>query len=172
MKPATGGTILSTLGFYISATGLIIALSLFQSYAAGQYIEPFVESLTTAQGRQLDAFLEMNRLLITLGTALLGATGFLLVNGHKMEAGSRALWTAFLSAVCVGLSVFFGYLVYLSVLWMLESQFFDLNNPRVLWPRQAHFYSFLLGVVFFTDFAFHQLREEQERERSQDLSGN
>lgn len=55
---------------------------------------------------------------------------------------------------------------------MLESQFFDLNNPRILWPRQAHFYLFLLGVVFFADFAFHQLREEEEREPSEDLAGH
>jgi glucan phosphoethanolaminetransferase (alkaline phosphatase superfamily) len=170
MKQATARPGITRIGFYVGVIVFTVAVWQFQSRVAGTYVEPYVDSLSPLQEKQLDAFLEMNRLLTTLGTGLLGAMGFLLVNSRTSRSGSRQTWTALGSALCVALSVYFGYLVYLGVLWMLDANFFNLNDPRILWPRQAHFYSFLLGVLLFGDFAFHDLRGEDKRERSQDVA--
>ena len=172
MNRAIPRTRISRVAFYIGDAIFVVAVWQFQSHVTGRYLEPWVGSLSPLQERQLDAFLEMNRLITTLGTALLGATGFLLINGRKTHLQSGVLWTAIGAAVCVSLSLFFGYLVYLGVLWMLEGHFFNLNNSNILWARQAHFYAFLLGVVFFADFAFHHLREEDGHERSQDVASH
>jgi hypothetical protein len=130
-----------------------------QTHLNGKFVYEVVNSLTAMQLKQLDALLEMNRLLTTLSTTLLAAVGFLIIKERKPRI-RQELWAALASAVCIGLSLFFGYLVYLGILWMLGESFFDLTNPHILWARQAHFYAFLLGVVFFADFAFHYVREE------------
>lgn len=137
------------LVFYVGATAVVLLVWQVQKHVTGAYFEPLIDSLTPLQEKQLDAFLEMNRLITTLGTALLGAIGFLLVNGRKEHLRPGALWTALGSTVCVGLSLLSGYIVYLGILWMLQSKFFNLNISGILWARQAHFYTFLLGVVFF-----------------------
>jgi hypothetical protein len=48
---------------------------------------------------------------------------------------------------------------------MLQNQYFDLGVGPILWARQAHFYTFLLGVVLLGDFAFHNLHVEDGYER-------
>jgi len=160
MTIATKRAIVFRLVFYLGATGFIIAVWQYQKHMTGNWIEPLTPSLSNEQGRELDALLEMNRLITTLGTGLLAAIGFLLVNAHQTKRGSEAIWAACCSAICVGFSLFFGYVVYLGIISMLQNQYFDLDVGSILWARQAHFYSFLLGVVLFGDFAFHNLHVE------------
>jgi hypothetical protein len=153
------------LVFYLGATGFILAVWQYQKNVTGNWIEPLTPSLSTGQDRELDALLEMNRLITTLGTGLLAAIGFLLVNVRRAKRGPEALWAACSSALCVAFSLFFGYVVYLGVISMLQNQYFDLDVGPILWARQAHFYTFLLGVVLFGDFAFQNLHVEDGHER-------
>jgi hypothetical protein len=152
------------LVFYLGATLFILIVWQYQKHMTGNWIEPLIPSLSNEQGRELDALLEMNRLITTLGTGLLAAIGFLMVNVRQAKRGTEALWAACGSAICVGLSLFFGYVVYLGIISMLQNQYFDLDVGPILWARQAHFYSFLLGVVLFGDFAFHNLYVEEAHE--------
>jgi hypothetical protein len=151
--------------FYVVAAVFIFSVVALQR-SIGVGIEPVVGSPSPGQQRELDALLEMNHLITTLCTGLLGGLGFLLVNGRKSRRRSVTLWAAFGSAVCVGCSLFFGYVLYLAIISMLQFGFFNLNNPQILWARQAHFYSFLLAVVLFGDFAFHNLSGEDQHARS------
>jgi len=159
---------LARLGLYFSV--VVIALILWrvqQHMFTATYMEPFKDQLTPLDQQQLDAFLEMNRLLITLGTAVLGGLGFLLGRTRKQSLPWRDLWPVVASAVCAGLSLYFGYVAYQCILWMLQSNFFDLNNPAVLWARHYHFYSLLVSVFFFADFFIHDTSQEDRHERSQ-----
>ncbi len=152
-------------GFYVGTVLLAVAVWQFQRYMytrSVSFIYPSLDALNPLQEKQLEAFLEMNRLLTTLGTTLLGAIGFLMA-GRRTRVSSE-LWTALASAVCVGLSVYFGYLAYQGILWMLQNAFFDLSNPQVSWTLHAHFYTFLLGVLLFADFALHSLGTEDGHE--------
>ena len=153
-------------GFYIGTVAIALAAWQVQRYVAGQYIlEPLVESLNQLQEKELQAFLDMNRLLTTLGTTMLGALGFLLASGRSDQRGLSVRWPALASGAFAGLSVFFGYIAYEGILYMLKNQFFDLNAPVILWPHRAHFYTLLLSVFFFGDFAIHDLNKEDRRER-------
>src|SRR5579863_940298 len=156
--------VLTRVVFYVAAIGFILAVWQFQARMSGTFIEPLVTSLNSLQERELDALLELNGLITTLGTGLLGALGFVLINGgsHNLRPGSK--WLAVGSAICVALSLFFGYVVYLGIISMLENTIFDLDIPPIFWARQAHFYSFLLAVVLFGDFAFHTLQAEGTNE--------
>jgi hypothetical protein len=170
MTNATRRAAVFRLVFYLGATLFILAVWQYQKHMTGNWIEPLTPTLSCEQGRELDALLEMNRLITTLGTGLLAAIGFLLVNVRQPKRGSQALWAACCSAICVGFSLFFGYVVYLGIISMLQNQYFDLDVGPILWARQAHFYSFLLGAVLFGDFAFHNLHVEDGYERKHGTS--
>jgi hypothetical protein len=157
--------------FYLVAIGFILVVWQLQAHLSGNFIEPLVTSLNTLQERELDALLGMNSLITTLGTGLLGALGFVLINGRDQYLRPGAKWLAFSSAICVAFSLFFGYVVYLGIISMLENTIFDLDIPAIFWARQAHFYSFLLAVVLFGDFAFHTLQVEDTNESKKHSTG-
>lgn len=165
MTDETKRAMVFRLVFYVGATGFILAVWQYQRHVTGNWIEPLTPSLSTGQDRELSALLEMNRLITGLGTGLFAAIGFLLVNMRRANRGLEALWAACCSSICVGFSLFFGYVVYLGVISMLQNQYFDLNVGPILWARQAHFYTFLLAVVLFGDFAFRNLHVEDSYER-------
>ncbi len=112
--------------------------------------------LDNIQERQLDAFLEMNRLLTQFATTLLGALGFLLF--VRRGSGTRHRWAALVGALCMAVSIFFGYVAYSFLISMLETRVFDLGpNSSSHLAQQAHFYTFIAGVVFLADFAMHNI---------------
>jgi hypothetical protein len=156
----------------MGAIAFILLVWQFQKNITGNLLEQTLNTLDPLQQKELDAFLEMNRLITTLSTGLLGALSFILVNRGKEQRGLPGQWTAYLSAICVGLSLFFGYVVYLAIVNMLDNHYFQLFTWQIQWARQAHFYTFFLGVVLFGDYAFHTLRSEDQDERPQPASGS
>lgn len=166
MTKPTRRAIVLRISFYVAFLGFVLAVSQFQTYLAQGVVEAPVSSLNPLQKSQLDAFLAMNSLVTTLTTGLLGGLGFLLLNGRKVSRVSAAKWLAFGSALSAALSLFFGYVVYLALLDMLGNEAFDLGMPPIYWARQAHFYTFLLAVVLFGDFAFHAFFTVGENENN------
>jgi hypothetical protein len=122
--------------------------------------EEVVEKLTDVQAKQLDAYLELNRLLTTLGTTLLGAVFFLMFNRGSRLVWKRSSWSAFLGTLFISVSIFFGYVAYLFFISGLRNGNPDVSVSMPHWAQQAHFYTFLLGVVFFADLIFHNLPKE------------
>ena|SRR5215831_8781302 len=163
MNPRLERLGVARVSFYVAAVFVVASVFLFQRYMyrlGASYASPLVQNLTSLQEKQLEAFVEMNRLLTTLGTTLLGAMGFLLV-GRRVRLTRGELLVALASALCVALSLYFGYIAYQAVIWMLQNAFFDLGNPQVLWTLYAHFYSFLVGAFLFVDLAIHSFNKEQ-----------
>jgi hypothetical protein len=157
-------------GFYIGVVALGVLIWQLQDHMfSAPYIETQTESLSQLQEQQLNAFLEMNRLLVTLGTATLGALGFLM-SSHKGGLKWRELLSAAASAVLAGCSLYFGYLAYQGILWMLQNGFFDLDNAAIQWARRAHFYTLLLSAFFFADFIIHDLGKEEPREPKSEIT--
>lgn len=154
---------IARFGFYVGVIALaLIVWQLQESLFSRPYIETQTEALTPLQEKQLDAFLQMNQLLITLATVTMGALGFMLSQG-KMRRW-RELLSAAVSAVFAGCSLYFGYLAYQGILWMLQSGFFNLDNAAIQWTRHVHFYSLLLSVFFFADFIIHDIGKEDGNE--------
>ncbi|HJX84921.1 MAG TPA: hypothetical protein VJ723_11300 [Candidatus Angelobacter sp.] len=112
----------------------------------------------------MKAYSDMSALLTTLGMTILGAVGFLLVNRKANRVPH--LWSALLGATCVGLSIYFGYVCHLYLLASAASRTFDPYNLSTIWPSRAQFYSLLVAVFFFADFAFHDLSGEIQPEHA------
>lgn len=111
------------------------------------------------QKMSAEAMTGTNGLLTTLGTALLGAVGLLMV---KAREGSklRHMWAAFLAAISGGVSLYFGYVSHLNLLAMVNNQNLSAYDPVYLFSSHAQFYTLLAGAFFFADFAFHDLSSE------------
>ena len=132
---------------------------------------PSIYTAIPIQEKAVDAFLEMNRLLTTLATTLLGAMGLLLLGGFKGKTCSRELWAAVAGAISVCLSIYYGYVAYLAVISMLESNSFDPYSPQLLREQYAHFYTFLVGFVLFAGFVYANMATEEGHENSKNVTG-
>ena len=159
---------LSDFGFYICAALLAIASWEFQGHIwatsqlppgtiLGQEI-PFADMIK----QQLDAYLEVNRLLTTLATTVLGALGIVLFRGGTGLTSTRRLWAAMLGALLVAVSIFFGYVAYGFAMATLQTGSVSFGDPSSapLVAQRVHFYTFLTGIIFLADFVLHNLKKE------------
>ncbi|MFY9728851.1 MAG: hypothetical protein WB579_25535 [Bryobacteraceae bacterium] len=144
------------LGFYIVSILLVWAMWRVTTYVNDRPYPTAPESPPELD-KAVDAYEGINNLLITLGTGLLGAMGFLLTSKPKQHYSLREMWPAILSAVCVGLSLYFGYVSYQNVEFVLLNSVGTLDTDLVQWPKAAHFYTLLAGVFFFADFMMQDL---------------
>jgi len=151
------GRIAEKYGFYFGAIVLAIVVWRLELYLRSG---PMIYQETPIQDKAVDAFLEMNRLLTTLATTLLGAMGLLLFGGFRGRSCSRGLWIAIVGAVSLALSMYYGYVAFLLVISMLSAGSFDPYSPHLLKDQYAHFYSFLVGVILFAGFIYHNIRAE------------
>jgi hypothetical protein len=163
MKQTTGRMVLGRLIFYFGIILLAGGVLWFENYL--QNIPTFI-AVGTIPDKAVDAFLEMNRLLTTLGTSLLGAMALLLFSGFRGRACSREIWAAVAGAVSVGLSIYYGYAACQTVTSMLASGVFDPHARPLLANQNAHFYTFLAGVIFFADFVYQNMKTEDTDEQS------
>ena len=169
MRKTIGRHIVGRFGFYLGIIVLAFAVLKFENYL--QSI-PTAIPVTTIPDKAVDAFLEMNRLLTTLGTSLLGAVALLLFGGLRGKACSRDLWAAIAGAVSVGLSIYYGYAACQTVTSMLDAGVFDPHSPSLLTNQNAHFYTFLAGVIFFSDIVYQNMRMEDGHEQPHDVTGS
>jgi hypothetical protein len=167
MKRRNERSFIQQFGFYFGA--IILAAVVWR-------IEVFMEAGTSIyaaipiQDKAVDAFLEMNRLLTTLATTLLGAMGLLLFGGFKGRPCSRELWAVIAGAISICLSIYYGYVAYLAVISMLVSNSFDPYSPKLLREQYAHFYTFLVGFVLFAGFVYANMRTEDGHENSKNVT--
>lgn len=155
-------------GFYIAFAGLAATVWGIQYYMeaatappSGTILSSWSPNSNPNQWQQMgfQAISETNRLLTTLGTALLGALGLVLGDRAKNRTPHH-LWSAFLSAMSTCLSLYYGYVGHLNLLTMIYSENFDPYSPAYLLPSHLQFYTLLVGVFLLAGFVFYNLRRE------------
>jgi hypothetical protein len=148
---------------YMYSTGEKIILQ--QSVAAGGVVGEVLSQCNGVQKQQIDAYLEVNRLLTTLGTTLLGAVFYLLSGGVEKFEWKCRRWAAITGMIFVAISIFFGYVAYSFMISVLQDGRCDVSTLYPHWAQQAHFYTFFLGVVFFADFTYCNLMRGHRNEK-------
>ncbi len=109
--------------------------------------------LSDFQLKELETYIEMNKLLTTLATLAIGATtGFAVNRGAAAPLAPADVRKAVASWTLSGVSLYAGHFAYQQVIWMLDQRFFNLFYPRVWWPTQAQFWTFLVSVIVLADF--------------------
>ena len=64
------------------------------------------------------------------------------------------------------------YHAYEDILFMLQNQTFDITSPGIFLDRQAHFYTFLAGTVFFADFVYQNMKTEDANDGPHKVTGS
>jgi hypothetical protein len=120
-----------------------------------------ITQLDSLQTKELDAFLDLNQQVTTLETALMGGVFYVLFNSPK-----GSLWrhrgSALMGALLISVSIYFGFVSYSYFIVTLQNGNPDPTTGLTRMAQQAHFYTFLLGVIFFANFIFHNLPEEDK----------
>jgi hypothetical protein len=144
------------IAFYLGAAFLVTeAWRHAGELGSGNLFRPAISDLTSTQQSALNAYLTVTHLITTLTTGLLAGMGYILTNGVKINRSWATGWIAVGSALCAAFSLFCGYMSYQVLIGMLADQFFDLSQTSVKVYSTAQFFSFLLAVVAFGDFAIH-----------------
>lgn len=163
-------SVIKEYGFYICAFTLAIASWYVQGWiwstsqpARNTVIGAATEFSDTIK-QAVSAYLEVNRLLTTLATSVLGAMGFVLFHQGKLDARAPRLWAAMVGTLLVAVSIFFGYVAYNFLVSILQtgSIDFDPSDPiarPLIISQQIHFYTFLAGIIFLADFVFHNVKK-------------
>jgi hypothetical protein len=168
MAPKSAARLFRDSGFYLCAAVLAIASWYVQGWIWSKSLAPpntvlgpatpFSDTIKQA----VEAYLEVNRLLTTLGTTVLGALGFVLFRRGTVDARMPRLWAAMAGALLVAVSIFFGYVAYNFLVAILQTGSIDFTDPSsrpLIISQQIHFYSFLVGIIFLADFVFHNVRK-------------
>lgn len=146
--------------FYIFLALVVVGLFFLQGWVGSRsFADAKLDKLSSFQEKQFELFKEVNSLLITLATAVIGAVGAFVLDRDKAGPLSTAQKVrAFLSIVLAGSSIYCGYLSHETVGWMLQNQIFNLDNPRVMWSERFQMWGFILSIILLADFFYGALR--------------
>jgi hypothetical protein len=150
-KRILGRQTMISLGFYLGIAVLAILVWRLTVYINNL---PYVLGPTDekALSKAWDAYAAVNTLLTTLGTGLLAGLGLFLTSKPRQHHPMRELWPAVVSALCVCLSLYWGYISSQNLEWAIEYSVGTLDLYKIQVPRELQFLMILLGVVFFADF--------------------
>jgi hypothetical protein len=151
------------LRFYFVLPFLVVSLIALEALLSSfKFAEALTDNSAEYQKKQVDSFMEVNKLLITLATVSIGGiTGFVLQRDKALKLSQPQLRRVIASWTLCAASLYFGYLSYQQVVWELYWGFFDPYNSHLWWPARAQFWTFLSSVVVFADFVYGSLQARQ-----------
>jgi hypothetical protein len=163
------------LKYYLVAITVVLTVTLVQKVIALIPTGPTPAILLTdkdAAAAQLNALYNMDNLITTLATALLGGLGYFLANRGMKKHLQAEMRLVVAIAGCAALSLFLGYVLYLGLLDMSGKEVCVPGVLGIAWVRGTQFYSFLLAVVLFGDLAFQAVKVEDGHEENHSPAGN
>jgi hypothetical protein len=148
--------------FYLwAALGTIVLLVLQVAFNELTPLnEKEISELTKIQEKDMEVFLSMDQLLISLATLTIGGVTAVIFQRYKnRKIPSLQLRRAILSWAFSGFSLVCGYLSYEKVEWMLGNSFLNLQKGLVRWPGFLQFAAFALSLSFLLNFVLRALED-------------
>ena len=108
--------------------------------------------LTGIQEKELETFLDLTHLLLSLATAVMAGTAAVVFN--RFKSGPISFWQLLrilLTSLFAASSMYFGYFLNSRVIWMLHHQFFDLSMPEFTVPQRLQFWCLIVALFSFAD---------------------
>ncbi|HTB15386.1 MAG TPA: hypothetical protein VK752_27640 [Bryobacteraceae bacterium] len=155
------------LGFCAACVVILFAMRALTNYINGLPFTFTAWDPEAAAGlsKAFDAYSAVTNLFTTLGTGLLTAMGLFLTSNRKQRYDGGPLWLAFASALCVCVSIYWGYISSQNVEWAIEGGYPSLDIPKLQWPKRMQGCSILAGVFFFAIFLILDFTKEDSHER-------
>lgn len=152
--------------------GVVLLIVILKVYFSAPFVEEEIVDINSMQQRQLDMYIEMIKLLITLGTFLFGAIAAMFAHFYERRSTPRPqVRLALLAIILSGVSILCGYLSYHRVIWMLQVNVFNLAQPRIVWTSHLQFFLFLASAIAAAWFGY-RATEEDENETTNDFGCN
>ena len=163
-KPKRWAIHFGSLRFYVVLVAAAIVLSFIGNVIGSiSDVQPASNLADDYRKKQLDIWAEMNKLLITLSTVVIGGIGgFVLKHDPAGASDARQMRRAAAGWIFCALSLYFGYLSYREASVMLSYGVFDAKSPRLWWPTRAQFWTFLVAVLLFADLAYGSVRARRQ----------
>jgi hypothetical protein len=137
--------------FFVTVLFSATILVLFAAYIHIQrasLVEERIQALTALQERQLELFQGRAAVLLTITTLVIGGAGALLLHFHEHGSGSILQQRfAVVALLAGGVSALNGYFAYDAAIWMLRSQFFNLDTNAVRVPTLGQLWASGAAVV-------------------------
>jgi len=121
--------------------------------------------LTDYQDKSVGIIIELNSLMITLSTLLMGGVGGILIKTHsdKNKLPIRQ-WITLLLSLMFGVStIYFGYTILIGILQQLSDNYFNFENDEVLKSIKYQFYSLILSILCVGQFLFNKVAITRSR---------
>ena len=146
-------------GLYLLLVVILGGLFCLQQFVSTKpFAEAQVSKLSVLQEKQLELYREENTLLTTLATAAIGGIGAFALQRYAQGAlPTSQRIRALLGALFACASLYFAYLSHETVIWMLQSGFFNIMSPRIAWGARLQFWSFVVSLLFLADFFYNGL---------------
>ncbi len=124
--------------FYLLLSAVVVLLIAFETLLSSlPFAEEVLSKLTDFQLKELETYVEMNKLLTTLATLTIGATtGFVANQAQRGALPPSELRKAVASWILAAASLYCGHLSYQQMIWMLDQKFFNLFYSHVWWPTR------------------------------------
>jgi len=129
------------LGLFLAVDYVIVRLP---------FAEAILQSdLKKTQEKQIDIYIEINKQLLGLATLVIAGIGLNLnlQQGPGSPRQSRPILIG--SLVMAAFSIYAGYLSYDKLVWMLASNFFNLDTPLLYALRVLQFWAFVGSLFLF-----------------------
>jgi hypothetical protein len=139
------GSLFVLLGLFLAVDYVILRLP---------FAEAILQSdLKKTQEKQIDIYIEINKQLLGLATLVIAGIGLnlnLQQGGPGSPRRSRPILIG--SLVMAAFSIYAGYLSYDKLVWMLASNFFNLETPLLYALRVLQFWAFVSSLFLFAWF--------------------
>jgi hypothetical protein len=124
-----------------------------------------LDNLNEVQKKQVDVYLGMVQLLITLATAVAGGLIAMVYARYDARTLPLAQTQRLLASwTLAGLSLLAGYVAYQNLLQLLALNLLDFTHPILLWPSRIQFVAFLACIATSVEFIWVGLRYEETKE--------
>jgi hypothetical protein len=148
---------------------LVIIFWVVANYRFNPEPEPevVVSALDELQKKSSEIIIEINKLMTSLATLIIGALGAFIIKKYetlKIKAAFPRILVAASSMFAV-FSIYFGYVLYMKMIEMLSNNFYNPNNSLIETPRKYQYYCLWLSAILFVVFVLAETAPRAQEQK-------
>jgi hypothetical protein len=131
--------------------------------------EIVISELDELQKKSSEIIIEMNKLMTSLATLIIGALGAFIIKRYetlKIKATFPRILVAASSMLAI-FSIYFGYVLYIKMVEMLSNNFYNPNNSLIEMPRKYQYYCLWLSAILFVVFVLAETAPHTHEQKSE-----